>query len=173
MRPGISAAARWTGAVCLLFAASMLAGAQAQTSSSGSQPVTKPHTSAHSSSKKHKKTKSSTSWRRGQQKIDPARAKEIQQALIREHYLAGPASGKWDDASQKAMERYQADNGWQTKTIPDSRALIKMGLGPDQAHLLNPESAMTNPPQTSKSATSSKPASTTPPAEPPAANPPQ
>ena len=44
------------------------------------------------------------------------------------------------------MERYQADNGWQSKLVPDSRALIKLGLGPDHEHLLNPESAMTSPP---------------------------
>jgi hypothetical protein len=29
------------------------------------------------------------------------------------------------------MQKMQADNGWQTKIIPDSRALIKMGLGPN------------------------------------------
>ena len=44
------------------------------------------------------------------------------------------------------MERYQADQGWQVKTIPDSRALIKLGLGPSHDHLLNPESAMTSTP---------------------------
>jgi hypothetical protein len=92
--------------------------------------------------KSHKKVSS----RRGQQKIDPQRAHEIQAALIREHYLTGKASGVWDDASQKAMEKYQADHGWQSKTTPDSRALIKLGLGPDHEHLLNPESAMTEPP---------------------------
>ena len=108
--------------------------------------------SAHSTSKKAsakgkksgKKTK--TSWRRGQQKIDSQRAREIQEALIREHYLDGQATGTWNDASQKAMERYQADNGWQSKSVPDSRALIKLGLGPDHQHLLNPESAMTTMP---------------------------
>jgi len=42
------------------------------------------------------------------------------------------------------MQKYQADNGWQSKTTPDARALIKMGLGPDHDHLLNPESAMTS-----------------------------
>jgi len=41
------------------------------------------------------------------------------------------------------MQRYQADQGWQSKTTPDSRALIKLGLGPNHDHLLNPESAMT------------------------------
>ena len=44
------------------------------------------------------------------------------------------------------MERFQADNGWQSKSVPDSRALIKLGLGPDHQHLLNPESAMTTMP---------------------------
>ena len=28
------------------------------------------------------------------------------------------------------MQRYQSDHGWQTKLIPDSRAIIKLGLGP-------------------------------------------
>ena len=28
------------------------------------------------------------------------------------------------------MQRYQADHGWQTKLMPDSRALISLGLGP-------------------------------------------
>jgi len=41
----------------------------------------------------------------------------------------------------------QGDNGWQNKTVPDSRALIKLGLGPNQDHLLNPESAMTSAPE--------------------------
>jgi hypothetical protein len=41
------------------------------------------------------------------------------------------------------MQRYQEDRGWQSKTVPDSRALIRLGLGPSHDHLLNPESAMT------------------------------
>lgn len=93
----------------------------------------------------HKKT--ATYKSHGQQKIDPQRAQQIQQALIQQHYLSGDASGTWDDSTQKAMQKFQADNGWQSKTTPDSRALIKLGLGPDQEHLLNPDSAMTAPPQ--------------------------
>jgi hypothetical protein len=81
--------------------------------------------------------------KRGQQAIDASRTREIQSALIREHYLQGQPSGTWDSASQAAMQRYQADQGWQSKTTPDSRALIKLGLGPSHDHLLNPESAMT------------------------------
>jgi hypothetical protein len=82
---------------------------------------------------------------RGQQKIKPERVQEIQDALVREHYLT-KATGKWDLTTQHALQKYQADNGWQSKVVPDSRALIKLGLGPDNDHLLNPESAMTATP---------------------------
>lgn len=66
----------------------------------------------------------------GQRQIEPERAREIQDALIREHYLTAPASGEWDAATETAMQKYQADHGWQTKLTPDARALIKLGLGP-------------------------------------------
>ena len=56
----------------------------------------------------------------------------------------------WNQASEDAMRRYQADNGWQSKTVPDSRALIKLGLGPSKDHLLNPDSAMTTVPDPPK-----------------------
>jgi peptidoglycan hydrolase-like protein with peptidoglycan-binding domain len=101
-------------------------------------------TSAHKSKSSYtKKGSKRVPKKRGQQAIDSARAREIQQALIREHYMQGEPSGKWDSATQAAMQRYQADQGWQSKTTPDSRALIKLGLGPSHDHLLNPESAMT------------------------------
>lgn len=77
----------------------------------------------------------------GQQSIDQDRTIEIQQALIREHYLDGEATGQWDQATRDALTRFQSDNHWQTKILPDSRALIKLGLGPSQQNLLNPESA--------------------------------
>jgi Putative peptidoglycan binding domain len=99
------------------------------------------HGTSHSTSHGKK-----TAKKRGQQAIDPARAREIQTALIREHYMEGTPSGTWDAATQAAMQKYQADQGWQSKTTPDSRALIKLGLGPSHDHLLNPESAMTAAP---------------------------
>jgi len=66
---------------------------------------------------------------------------EIQQALIRAHYLDGEATGEWNQATRDALIRFQSDNNWQTKILPDARALIKLGLGPSQQKLLNPESA--------------------------------
>jgi len=103
------------------------------------------------SSKKSLRKKKSTRLR-GQQKIDHERAQAIQEALIREHYLTGDATGEWNAASEVAMRRYQAEHGWQSKTVPDSRALIKLGLGPSKDHLLNPESAMTTVPDAPKAA---------------------
>lgn len=66
----------------------------------------------------------------GQRGIDDERATELQNALIRAGYLTGEPSGHWDAQTEAAMGRLQADNGWQTKLVPDSRAIIKLGLGP-------------------------------------------
>lgn len=79
---------------------------------------------------------------RGQRGISSDRAREIQEALIKQNYLTGAPSGEWDAATQAAMQKYQADHGWQTKLTPDSRALISLGLGPNvsaDGTLLNAE----------------------------------
>ncbi|PSH05762.1 MAG: hypothetical protein CXZ00_01075 [Acidobacteria bacterium] len=78
---------------------------------------------------------------RGQQSISQARTIEIQEALIRERYLSGEPTGEFDVATREALVRFQGDNHWQTKILPDSRALIKLGLGPSHEGLLNPETA--------------------------------
>jgi hypothetical protein len=115
-------------------------------------------TRTHTASAGKRSTRKKSARARGQQKIDSERAQAIQEALIREHYLNGEATGTWNQASEEAMRRYQADHGWQSKTVPDSRALIKLGLGPSKEHLLNPESAMTtvpDPPTTKPAAATS------------------
>ena len=163
------------GAVCTVIVAclSMATASFGQDSASGSAqkgPVTAKKKSASSSSKAHPSTSTSSKTSskthaasgkrssrkksarvRGQQKIDGERAQAIQQALIQQHYLSGEASGTWNQASEEAMRRYQADHGWQSKTVPDSRALISLGLGPSKDHLLNPDSAMTTVPDAPKS----------------------
>lgn len=83
------------------------------------------HSSAHSKKK--------ASRIHGQRVIDSGRAVEIQNALIRQKYLSGAPSGQWDSQTQAAMQQYQADHGWQTKLMPDSRALISLGLGPNHS----------------------------------------
>ncbi len=83
---------------------------------------------------------------RGQQAIQPERVTQIQQALIREHYFTGEANGNWDAATIAAMQKYQADQGWQTKIMPDSRALLKLGLGPDYSTAINAKEGSFTPP---------------------------
>src|SRR5271167_4550828 len=119
---------------------------QPQTSASHSSTTktkTKSSTTSasHSSSKQHSKKNTTKTASHGQHGIDEQRTREIQAALIKQHYLSGEPTGVWDQASKDAMIRYQGDNGWQTKLTPDSRALIKLGLGPDHKGLLNPETA--------------------------------
>ena len=83
----------------------------------------------------------------GQQSIAPERVTEIQQALIREGYLSTEANGVWDSTTQAAMQKYQMDQGWQTKLMPDSRALKKLGLGPDYSNAINANGAKFDAPK--------------------------
>jgi hypothetical protein len=106
-------------------------------------PTHKKPSTTHARSARHsgKSTKASAKSRQkklhGQQGIDTARATEIQQALIREHYMTGEPTGQWDSTTMSAMQKYQADQGWQTKLMPDSRAIKKLGLGPDYSNAIN------------------------------------
>lgn len=97
------------------------------------------HHSSRSDTRRHKRTASSSG-------ITPARATEIQNALIRAGYLRR-GSGVWDNDTIAAMRRYQQDHHWQTRLVPDARALIALGLGPrrDQ-NALYPVVARTAPP---------------------------
>ena len=140
----------------LLFRASLtvaLCAALAATPALGTtaHPAT---SSSHSTHSAHK-GKSKARKPRGQQGIEPSRVMEIQQALIREHYLTGEPNGRWDETTKAAMQKYQADHGWQTKLMPDSRALKKLGLGPDYSNATNAKNSSFAPPP---------PASTIPPA---------
>ncbi len=118
----------------LLLASGMVTAQTAATKKKSTSGKT--HTSA-----KHRKSARKTSWKsKGQQGIQPERAREIQTALIREKYLSGEPTGLWDSRTQEAITKYQADHGWQTKVTPDSRALIKLGLGPNysSSEMINP-----------------------------------
>lgn len=93
------------------------------------RPATSGH--HHSRHKSHAR-KTQHNVVRGQRGIDSERARQIQAALIKQNYLTGTPSGEWDDATEGAMKKYQADHGWQTTHTPDSRALIALGLGPER-----------------------------------------
>lgn len=128
----------------VLITASLSLGSSVPAKKTSAKKPSVKHSTASSKTHKTSRYASKKSRKpRGQQAIDSERTREIQEALVREHYLNGQPSGKWDDATQGALRRYQADQGWQSKSVPDSRALIRLGLGPDHEHLLNPETAMT------------------------------
>ncbi len=104
----------------------------------------KTHASSGRSSKSKRVSAKSRkgAWKKhGQQQIANDRTREIQEALIKANYLQGQPSGSLDARTKEALIRFQKDNGWQGKVVPDSRALIKLGLGPDQSNLLNPTTA--------------------------------
>jgi peptidoglycan hydrolase-like protein with peptidoglycan-binding domain len=84
-----------------------------------------------------------------QRAIDDTRATQIQTSLIKSGYLSGEASGHWDSQTEAAMQKFQGDNGWQTKLIPDSRAIIKLGLGPNRDPELSNSSSSVTAHQTS------------------------
>jgi peptidoglycan hydrolase-like protein with peptidoglycan-binding domain len=68
--------------------------------------------------------------------LEPERIQEIQQALIREGYLAHEPTGKWDDATRAAMKSFQEKNGFPARGLPEAKSLMKLGLGP---HPLPPD----------------------------------
>ncbi|MCU1284732.1 MAG: Peptidoglycan-binding domain 1 [Acidobacteriales bacterium] len=134
---------RYIGLIALIFALSCLApAAWAKTSKSTHHKTTGKSAKTGSKTAKSKSKKSRKAWQaKGQKTISDDRTREIQAALIRDKYLSGQPSGQMDAATRQALVRLQQENGWQTKIVPDSRALIKLGLGPSHENLLNPDSA--------------------------------
>jgi Putative peptidoglycan binding domain len=142
----------------LLLAGAAMATTTTQTKSSASSKSSKSASSSHKSGKssssksgktsssKSKGKKSAKATSHGQKGIDQERTVAIQEALAKQGYLSGEPSGKFDQTTKDALVRFQAENGWQTKVTPDSRALIKLGLGPDKKGLLNPDTAVMSSP---------------------------
>ncbi len=62
--------------------------------------------------------------------MQPERATAIQQALFQRGYLSKEPTGVYDDATREAMKRYQAENGFPATGLPESKSLMKLGLGP-------------------------------------------
>ncbi|HTX76627.1 MAG TPA: peptidoglycan-binding domain-containing protein [Terracidiphilus sp.] len=144
--------------VCLsLSLAALLASVPASATT-----ATKAHraTSAHTKAAHHLSSRRHSHKIHGQQAIDSDRVTQIQQALVREHYLSTEANGEWDATTQAAMQKYQADHGWQTKLVPDSRALKALGLGPDYSAAINAKDVAAN-----SSAPAATPAGTAPAAQ--------
>jgi len=71
--------------------------------------------------------------------IAPARAQEIRHALA----IRGYHKDMMTDLKQVAI-----DHHWQHVSVPDSRVLIWLGLGPRYPRLLNPTTAWISTPKT-------------------------
>lgn len=132
------------GAILVVSAGVSVAGVSKTKTHHAKQSTAGHSKSVHATSRHYRRGRRGAWKRHGQQGVQPERATEIQQALIREKYLDGTPSGTWDNRTQQAMSRYQADNGWQSKVTPDSRALIKLGLGPNHAQDLVSFDSRTN-----------------------------
>ncbi len=113
---------------CMLLGLPGLAVAGPKKTSSKVQPHA---TLKHASAKTTKKSRSTSHHMPAAVAMPAERATQIQAALIKQGYLTGEPTGTWDAQSISAMQKLQADNGWQSKITPDSRALIKLGLGPE------------------------------------------
>ncbi len=147
-----------TSLALAIFTAMTVPSAYGTTAHPASTSKSAPHTAqthaaqTHGTQVAHGTSKGKPKARRprGQQVIAPDRITEIQQALIREHYLSGEADGEWNERTKAAMQKYQADQGWQTKLTPDARALKKLGLGPDYSNAINAKnSSFADPPPAS------------------------
>jgi peptidoglycan hydrolase-like protein with peptidoglycan-binding domain len=143
-------AKRITALTALLLAGSLMPTAQATTthkstpsSKGAAHHATASAGSSHSTISDKRAGKKTRGQKKlhGQQAIDSERVTEIQQALIKAHYFTGEADGNWDTHTVSAMQKFQADNNWQTKLMPDARALVKLGLGPDYSNAINAKGA--------------------------------
>ena len=80
-------------------------------SSTSHKSVTPSKSGKSSSSKSKKKKTSAKATSHGQHGIDQERTRQIQEALIRDHYMTGEPTGSWDQATKDALTRYQEANG--------------------------------------------------------------
>jgi len=121
-------------ASALLALPSLAVAGPTQTGSKHHAHASVKHTSAKrtkSSSTKRSRTRTEVHHEAAAVVMPAERATEIQTALIKQGYLTGEPTGTWDAKTISAMQKLQSDNGWQSKVTPDSRALIKLGLGPE------------------------------------------
>ena len=60
--------------------------------------------------------------------MSSTRVVEIQTALIKQGFLAGPANGVYDQPTFAAMQAFQSRNGWNPVGVPTADSLKKLGV---------------------------------------------
>jgi len=108
---------------------------QSQSAPPQSAPPPRPASTDQRSAKKKKK---SARTARRQLAPDPARIREIQQALAREGFYDGDPSGKWDPQTVSAMKGFQQAKGLPPTGKIEAHSLQKLGLGSSTAGLAPP-----------------------------------
>lgn len=66
--------------------------------------------------------------------IGPEDVKEVQRALAARGLLRGPASGRLDDATTAALQRFQRQEGLAATGFPDRGTVRRLGIDPEQAY---------------------------------------
>jgi len=102
------------------------------------------YASKHKSSKS-KGVKSRTVRRSYQQAPTPERYREIQQALVSKGYLKSEPNGEWNQDSQDALKRFQAEQNLTPDGKLNSLSLIALGLGPKRLTAQHTPSASAPP----------------------------
>jgi peptidoglycan hydrolase-like protein with peptidoglycan-binding domain len=63
-------------------------------------------------------------------RIQPARVREIQKALVKTGFLHDEPDGVWGSSTSDAMKQYQKQNGFTPTGLPEAKPLMLLGLGP-------------------------------------------
>jgi Putative peptidoglycan binding domain len=82
-------------------------------------------------SRVHSRRRQSRTYRRYTHvQIQPARVREIQEALVRAGFLHDKADGLWGSSTRDAMKQFQKQNGFTPTGLPEAKPLMLLGLGP-------------------------------------------
>lgn len=125
--------AGWLVSVAFLgcaFSPSAVASGAEATSRKPAAKKTVKKSASHKPTRRYAKRRTNFRYRLARLQPSENRVTEIQEALIREGYLKQEATGKWDDSTRSAMRNYQESNGFAVTGLPDSKSLMKLGLGP-------------------------------------------
>jgi peptidoglycan hydrolase-like protein with peptidoglycan-binding domain len=79
----------------------------------------------------HRRRRHYSHYRRYLQvRIQPARVKEIQEALVKAGFLHKKPDSVWGSATRDAMKQFQKQNGFTLTGLPEAKPLMLLGLGP-------------------------------------------
>jgi peptidoglycan hydrolase-like protein with peptidoglycan-binding domain len=63
-------------------------------------------------------------------RIQPARVREIQEALVKAGFLHDTPDGIWGPSTRDAMKQFQKQHGFSPTGLPEAKPLMLLGLGP-------------------------------------------